>query len=174
MREDRHYGAIRAFYGERSAGRSGVPLIAHIDEGLVVLDLIGASLQARQAFCLHPMLQDDDALLASLAPASALLACAPDPAALILAMEYRAVANACLSHHPVSDDHPIRLSTSKDVNDMLVADKVQNRKDFEIHHAETHPRADALASYFERWLRALGVDETRYRALVAAIEGRAA
>lgn len=171
MHEDRHYRAIRDWYGNRRAARSGVPLIAHIDEGLAVLDRIGASLQARQAFCLHPMLQQDEALLASLAPDSPLLACALDVRALLLAMEYRAVANAYLSEHCVSDMDCIRLSPSKDVNDMLIADKVQNRKDFEIHHASTHPRAEVLALYFGNWLRALGVDEARYRALVAGLVG---
>ena len=173
MHADRHYRAIREFYGERRAERSGVALIAHIDEGLRVLDCIGASLPARRAFCLHPMLQGDVELAAALLPSGTLLSCDPDRDALMLAMEYRAVANAYLSRHFVDGEDCIALSPLKDVNDMLIADKVQNRKDFEIHHAATHHRSDVLAQYFANWLRALGVDEARYRRLAAEIGGAA-
>ncbi|MBT2747517.1 MULTISPECIES: hypothetical protein [unclassified Lysobacter] len=48
---------------------------------------------------------------------------------------------------------------------MLIADKVRNRKDFETLHLGSHPNSRVLAQYFANWLRALGVDETRYRAL---------
>jgi hypothetical protein len=50
---------------------------------------------------------------------------------------------------------------------MLIADKGQNRKDFELHHARTHPRAAELRSYFANWLGRLTISETRYQELVA-------
>jgi len=45
---------------------------------------------------------------------------------------------------------------------MLIADKVQNRKDFEIYHSSTHDKKDRLAAYFAEWLEALEVSEDIY------------
>jgi hypothetical protein len=153
---NKHYRAIRQFYGAEAARRSKVPLMAHIDEGLAILDALGASKEAHEAFCLHPLLQADPVV----AP------CEPDPKPLMLAMEYRRVANAYLSHHFRGDADVIALSSEPEVNDMLVADKVQNRKDFEIHHLSTHANADVLARYFKNWLRQLGISEERYLELI--------
>ena len=61
----------------------------------------------------------------------------------------------------------IALSPLADVNAMLVADKVQNRKDFIAHHRATHPRSAELDCYFALWLERLGVTEARYAELVA-------
>ncbi len=169
MRANRHYLAIAAFYGTRRAHRSQVPLLAHIDEGLRILDVIGATLAAKEAFCLHPLLQDDADLLLALGPDSAFRACAPDPAVVVLAMEYRRVANAYLAHHCQGEDDVIRLSPLAEVNDMLIADKVQNRRDFEIHHLGAHENARVLDQYFKNWLRRLDVSEQRYQALIAPL-----
>ena len=37
MQDSREYRAIAAHYGSRTAKRSGVPLIRHIDQGLAIL-----------------------------------------------------------------------------------------------------------------------------------------
>ncbi len=160
--DNKHYLAIAQFYGCRRTQRSQVPLIAHVDEGLAILDAIGASTNAREAFCLHPLLQRDDDLVRSRQPGSILELCSPDPRPLMLAMEYRRCANAYLSHHFRSEADVVALSAEPEVNDMLVADKVQNRKDFEIHHLHTHQDVEILVSYFGNWLRALGITEQRY------------
>ena len=49
------------------------------------------------------------------------------------------------------------MSPLAEVGDMLRADKVQNYKDFLLHHRDTHPRADALHRYFRQWLQRLSV-----------------
>lgn len=164
---DRHYLAIAEFYGSRTAARSGVLLIRHIDEGLRILDAIGADLDAKQAFCIHPLLQADADLKTSLLPGSIFSKYDPDTNVVVLAMEYRRVANAYLSDRCVSENDVFELSPLPSVNQMLIADKVQNRNDFEIYHSLTHERAATLALYFRNWLLKLGISEEQYHLLCA-------
>lgn len=159
------YEAIRLFYGDQRAERSGVLKMQHIDEGLVLLQLHNATRAAKDAWCLHPLVQADDDLDFSIGrrwfnqlP----------PDAVALAMEYRSVANAALSDQVIDDGGPVwpgpwpRLSSMSDVNLMLRADKIQNRADFELHHLGKHERSDQLALYFQVWLEVLGVSEHQY------------
>lgn len=167
VRSSDEYAAVRAFYGERTARRSGIAYMAHIDEGLDVLDLIGASMTARLAFCLHPLAQADDDL-PSFDPR-----CASSPDVLVAVIEYRNVANRYLAFHRGEPGRTARPSPLAVVNEMLVADKVQNRKDFEDHHASTSDAvSERLAGYFAEWLEALGVDEAAYAGLAAALRSR--
>jgi hypothetical protein len=156
--QTREYRAIARHFGGRRAARSGVLYMNHIDEGLAVLRDLRGTDRAMRAWCLHPMLQLDADLPGSYGDLSAL---SDDPAALVLAMEYRNVANACLSRREVASIDDIALSPLPEVGDMLRADKVQNYKDFLLHHAQTHPRAEALHRYFQQWLARLGVDHAR-------------
>lgn len=155
------YRAIEDDYGARTAQRSGVPLMHHIDEGLAVLQRIDAPEAAQLAFCLHPLLQEASAYSANLERVRALTS----PAVLALALEYRRVANAALSHRELASSSEIELSPHPEVNQLLVADKVQNRKDFLLHHRGHHPRSDALDLYFRRWLERLEVSEARFAEL---------
>jgi hypothetical protein len=155
------YLAIEEHYDQRTAQRSGVPLMHHIDEGLAVLQRIGAPEAAQLAFCLHPLLQEDAAHAANLEQVRALTS----PHVLALALEYRRVANAALSHRQLASPSEIELSPHPEVNQMLVADKVQNRKDFLLHHRGAHPRSDALDLYFRRWLERLEISEPRFAEL---------
>ncbi len=133
------YRAVEARHHDRYAKRSGLPYMNHVDEGIAVLRDLGASERAQRAFCLHPLLQADDALAGQAYPDVAALTA--DPRVLCLALEYRNVANAYLSRREVSSDDAVALSPLAEVNDMLRADKVQNAKDFLLHHRATHPRA---------------------------------
>ncbi len=160
------YVAIEELYGRRTARRSGAPLMRHIDEGLAVLQWIGASEAARLAFCLHPLLQEDPDHAANLERVSALTS----PEVLALTLEYRRVANAALSARPMDSAAEIELSPMPEVNQMLVADKVQNRKDFLLYHFGHHARSDALELYFRRWLERLEVSEARFAELFEALQ----
>jgi hypothetical protein len=165
IKDTREYRAIADFYGIRTARRSGVVLLRHIDEGLAILACIAATEAAGRAFCLHPLVQADADLAAH---AHRLRELSDDAYVLALAFEYRNIANATLSTRTIASAADIPLSPLADVNAMLVADKVQNRKDFIAHHRATHPRANELDRYFALWLERLGVSETRYAELVAA------
>ena len=159
------YAMIVEIYGNKTAKRSNVPLINHINEGIIILDEIGASDTAKKAYCMHPILQDDGALLKNYEDVPNL----SKPSVLIATMEYRRVANNYLSKRTINSIDEIELSPLKDVNDMLIADKVQNRKDFELYHLDTHERSDVLDQYFKNWLTRLGITEERYQELVKLI-----
>jgi hypothetical protein len=165
-----HYHAIAEHYGDRRAERSGVPLLRHVDEGLAVLEAIDAPLVAREAYCLHPLLQGDAELAAAFLPGSVFHRHVLRPHAVALAMEYRAVANGYLSHRTIDDASEISLGPLPEVRQMLIADKVQNRKDFERYHAISHPRARELDRYFRLWLDRLGVSEAEYGRFVTIME----
>ncbi len=166
IRRSVEYKSIAREYGDRRAKRSNVPLIVHIDEGLVLLQAIDASETAMRAFCLHPLLQDDASYAANMPRVHDLT---DDMTVLATALEYRRVANAALSDRTYRSVADIALSEVRDVNDMLVADKVQNRKDFLRHHLATHPRSAELDRYFQLWLERLGISEARYNELVARL-----
>lgn len=154
------YKLIESHYGNKTARRSGVHLMNHIDEGLWILKKIGASDLAHRAYALHPLVQDDLALAEFFASENKALV---DPSVLMLAMEYRWVANSYLSFHPSRPLAEIKLSPLTEVNQMLIADKIQNRKDFEAFHLATHPNSKRLQQYFSEWLERLGVSESTYQ-----------
>mgnify|MGYP000861495866 CR=1 FL=1 len=153
----KEYKIISDFYGDGIAKRSGVRLMNHIDEGLYILEKIGASEEAKKAYCLHPIVQDDNSLKEN----SNLLK-GVDYRVIINSIEYRSVANEYLSYREIKSLDEVRLSPLKDVNDMLIADKIQNRKDFELYHLGTHYRSKQLDKYFKNWLEVLGVSEDFY------------
>ncbi|MBD2704296.1 hypothetical protein IC229_26870 [Spirosoma sp. BT702] len=153
----REYELISAFYGAQKAQRSGVYLMNHIDEGLFILEKIQASDVAKKAYCLHPIIQSDEALQVIYTLLKGI-----DTQVIIALTEYRSVANEYLSKRKIKSIDEIRLSPLKDVNDMLIADKIQNKKDFELYHKKTHPRSAELTEYFDNWLRRLGVAEEFY------------
>jgi hypothetical protein len=91
------------------------------------------------------------------------------PYVLLLTMEYRNTANAYLSDK-ITTNQQLKLSPLLEVNEMLIADKVQNMKDFMRHHHGTHPRSNELYDYFNKWLNALKIDNPTYRSLCEKIE----
>lgn len=155
------YCLIDHFYGERKAERSGVKLMQHIDEGIKILKHIGADEDTISAFCLHPMVQHDDDLAVN-------FDCLEGFNSNIVAytMEYRNVANRHLSDNVNNawEDgiqwigNEIVLSPIPQVNQMLIADKVQNAADFEIYHKGKHARSAELDFYFKTWHNALDID----------------
>ena len=159
------YRLISAHYGNCFAKRSRVPLIDHINQGLTVLDSIGATNESKRAFCLHPLLQHDFDLDRNYYMVSN--SC--DAKVVMLAMEYRSVANEFLSDK-IDSGLEIRLSPLWQVNDMLAADKVQNYKDFLTYHCGTHPRSDELNRYFIKWLKRLGITDEDYQRLSNIID----
>lgn len=157
------YKAISALYGDKTTKRSGIKLMNHIDEGLYILEKIGASENAKRAYCMHPIAQDDNELLGFYFWRKMNPDYVSRHEVTINVMEYRSVANEYLSTRNIRSIDEIRLSPLKDVNDMLIADKIQNRKDFELYHLGKHERSVELDSYFKNWLERLDISEEFYQ-----------
>ena len=117
----------------------------HIDEGLLILRGIKAPLEARLAFCIHPIVQNDEPIDVTWSKA------------YFLAQEYRDIANRYLCKPET--DHILTLNSvklqvgrmSKGCAQMLFADKLQNQRDFLKYHQD-HPRAEHLHRYFALWI----------------------
>lgn len=151
---------IKEFYSDKTTNRFKVPLINHINEGIYILKYINASKEAIEAFRLHPIFQGDEDLKNNHQRLSVV-----NSSVVMLIMEYRNIANASLSDvvyndwQPLRLKHQIKISPIGDVNKMLIADKVQNWKDFKLYHLKTHERSEELDFYFRSWFRALNITE---------------
>lgn len=158
------YQLITDFYGDSCAKRSGVPLMNHINEGIIILERIGAGIAVQEAFATHPLFQNDDDLSNNFDLISNL-----SQKVVALSFEYRNIANSFLTKHMPKQENEIMLSPIAEVNQMLIADKVQNRKDFLLYHFGTHQASDILDIYFKLWLSALNISEERYHNLVEGL-----
>jgi hypothetical protein len=173
------YAAIHAHYGGRVAERSRVPLIFHILEGVSIIHALDGMLPdgrrfndrvAAAGYCLHPLFQSDQDL-ATVGVQYALGPYRRPAGSTLLAMEYRWRANNWLSDKVQKGTTGPQLVGGPDAGDlpevraMLIADKVQNYKDFLTHHCGKHARSDELDVYFTTWLDHLGVDTEMFNAL---------
>lgn len=167
-----HYNLISEFYGDRVAERSQVPLMHHVDQGVAVLKALNAGDATISAFCVHPLIQADADLTVNLTTGNYQRI---DPLVAMYAMEYRNKANAYLCTLS-TDSWDLTDITDRvglliqPVHQMLVADKVQNFKDFLTYHGDTHNRRDHLRKYFTNWLLYLGVNDKMNCSLLAAID----
>ena len=142
------YNMISEFYGHQRAERSGLLLMNHIDEGIEYLRAWGQNdTTILDAWCLHPLVQGYQDV--------------PNSDAKLLAQEYTRIANQYLCV-PENDwiEEPAQLydrlgDMSKECAWMLLADKVQNQKDFRIHHLFKHERYSELENYFNIWIKTL-------------------
>jgi len=133
----------------------------HIDEGLQILDHMGSDPITKAAYCVHPLFQEDTQLVVTMLDAKLLKELGHR--VIMLVMEYRFKANSYLcgpmydnANCPDHVDFPLVR-----VRDMLVADKIQNEKDFILYN-DAIRNGPALETYFRNWLRLLGVsDEER-------------
>lgn len=170
-REDSCFKAISDFYGNRKAKRSNIPYINHIIEGLIVLEYINASDLAKRAYCLHPFFQTDEDLkdLFINNKFDIFKKYQVPVDAIILAMEYRSTANSFLSDKQKEDYRPSPLN---DVRDMLIADKIQNFKDFQANIHLYEEKREVLTNYFKSWLDILDINQDKYEELKSLIEGK--
>lgn len=149
------YKLIKSFYKDDVTKRSNVPLINHIDEGLYILNKLKSSSIVKDAYCLHPILQSDDSFIKNKSLDFKGIA----TESLLLSMEYRRVANSYLSRNKIEDFVGF---TCNEIREMLMADKIQNYKDFMLYHYGTHDRSNELYEYFNNWFSLLNIDITTW------------
>ncbi|ATW58054.1 hypothetical protein CNR34_00121 [Pseudomonas phage nickie] len=157
------YNLVKSYYGDQRAKRSGVLKMNHIDEGIEMLRVMGASELAIKAYCLHPLAQGGDFGWEMVLTTPGL-----NPKAVILSTQYRDKANAYLcrpntDHYTVESLNDVIGPLSQDLIHMLVADKIQNEKDFDLYHKGTHARSAELSRYFCIWLDYLEVAEANLK-----------
>jgi hypothetical protein len=146
------YDLIKETYGERRAKRSGLPYLRHIDQGLILLRALEVDGDVLRAWCLHPIFQLDEFYVPMVREGRVLRQISSRLA--VLAMEYRAVANAYLTKNESEDRLP-KISPIDEVNLMLIVDKIQNWRDARLFpHVSEEERAK-LNRYFEKWLKEL-------------------
>lgn len=156
------YQIISKVYGNECAKRSNVPYMNHIDEGLYIMNKNGYSKEAMGAFCLHPIFQMDDYFNKyGLDIIKNYESYNISPKEIMFALEYRNIANAYLSFRNISSLDEINLSPISEVNEMLIADKIQNYKDFMLAHYKKHERSNELYQYFHNWFNKLGLPQEK-------------
>lgn len=175
------YELISTYYGDERTKRNNVPKLYHILEGLSILSrtsLLSNSVDkdTLDAYCLHPLTQAQDYyardLLDNYNKSN------ERTNVVLLASQYAVVANSYLLHHHMSDSKLQKLQ--KDLQQMLVgqhkiiqmlvADKIQNRKDFHAYYtASSYKNYVELTSYFEHWLQQLDVNKAMIQTLNTAI-----
>ncbi len=160
------YREIAIFYREQRAKRSKVFYMNHIDEGLYILQKINASKIVCDAYCLHPLYQNQNDFANNWNKLKILNQDYIN--AVVLALEYRNIANAYLPSKIICSLEQINLSIPE-VNQMLIADKIQNRKDFELYNSN-HSNAERLKRYFQDWFYVLNISESFYLETVEEIK----
>lgn len=149
------YKVIQEVYGERKANRSQVPYMNHIDEGMAIIDHFTEESDdiAKRAFCLHPIYQVDEFM--NIAQQKGLLRNL-SKTTKFFASDYGFIANRYLAKHKLQTDHRfISYGKSQTLKRMLIADKVQNYKDFVKYHYNSHPNSEHLNNYFISWFYGL-------------------
>ena len=155
----------KEYLSSKFTSRTGLCYFNHVVEGCEILRRYGADIVVQQAFCLHPLTQSDADLTQCV---QHFRSC--DPYAVALVMEYRWIANQYTLHNLNSKNWVITHSPLAEVDTMLVADKVQNRKDFLKHFTPSnHPKYDDLVYYFDYWLCELNITEQHYQKLIVGL-----
>lgn len=156
------YRQISQFYGTRTTLRTKIPWINHINEGVVLIHQLEGSIHEAKAFCLHPLFQADETYHAALSEACRIYNLNTNPEVLFSVLGYREAANRWLRNAVTPTNLP-QKHPLESVNIMLMADKIQNRKDFEANEAVFGVEdAASLHSYFDSWFTALGITPEIY------------
>ena len=155
IHNSKEYKIIADFYGHSRAERSQIPLLHYIDEGLEFLAEQQASKNAMLAFCLHPIVQNNELIDVIWSDGN------------LLALEYSQRASSYLCKpetdyvRTLDDIRELVGPITHDCLLMLLADTRQSQKDFIEHHKGTHDRSRELDRYFNLWLAYIHLELTK-------------
>ena len=170
------YRLIEQKYKGKFAQRSGVSYMNHIVEGAFILwKIYGFDEELIEAYCLHPIFQSDKLLSQLFTDGSSELTII-SPRVIVLGMEYRRVASSYTIKNKVKNPEDIEIGPLSKVHQMLVADKIQNKKDFMKYMYLKHERpgyqktSERSVQYFDSWLARLAVSQEMYEHVVEQVE----
>lgn len=167
MNKYKYYSVIDSFYKGMSTSK-GVPYINHINEGIVHLENMKVDDDVINAFILHPFVQCvnlkgtyKDCLLTEKELEKHINIFKIEPEIAFELLLYRKYANSYLCRE-ATDNFSIHdaygylknLNNYQTTVKMLIADKLQNFKDFLLYRQD-HPRKEFLNRYFTIWLNIL-------------------
>ena len=160
-RVHKYYNVISEFYKNKQTSK-GIPYINHIDEGVGHLENLHVSDVVVNAFILHPFVQCvnlqgtyKECLLTEKELEKHINIFEIKPEIAYELLLYRKFANSYLCR-PETDNYSI-IEAYEDVKDlanyqntirMLIADKLQNFKDFLLYRKDNHPRSKYLTSSY--------------------------
>lgn len=156
---------IEDYYKDKKAKRTQVPYINHIYEGLNVLNNINADIISQIVYILHPIFQTESKeevfrILVNNFWGMEKLDDEEFSEIIKYGFLYKKYANSYLSKdHKILSKLDYDPNMPKYIKEALIADKVQNYKDFLIYHKGTHPNSDLLDDYFKTWLICLGISQ---------------
>ena len=167
--KNRYYNIIYKYFKDKRTSK-GVPYMNHIDEGIEILKELEANNKTIEAYTLHPFIQcvnlkgaDGKIIMTQEEMEKYLNIYEIDSEVIAKLFLYRKFANSylcrietdgilfCKARQLVED-----LKNYPDVIKMLIADKVQNYRDFLIYRKNNHKRSNELDYYFNMWLNVLG------------------
>ena len=164
----KYYNLIYEYFKDKKTSK-GVLYMNHIDEGIKILEELKADKLTIEAYILHPFIQcvnlkgaDSKIIMTQEEMEKYLNIYEIEPEIVAKLFLYRKFANAYLCR-PETDNMVfkqvkfllIRLCNYQDIIKMLIADKIQNYKDFLKHRKNDHPRSEELNYYFNMWLKVL-------------------
>ena len=167
MNKYKYYSVIDNFYKGMSTSK-GVPYINHINEGINHLENMKVDDDVINAFILHPFVQCvnlkgtyKDCLLTEKELEKHINIFEIEPEIAFELLLYRKYANSYLCRE-TTDNFSIHdayrylnnLINYQTTVKMLIADKLQNFKDFLLYRQD-HPRKEFLNQYFTIWLNIL-------------------
>lgn len=165
-RKSFEYDIAQKFLEGKSSLVGDVSLIDTLEAGLAVLDKLSTWPTSMKAYCLRPLLQDDHSFEEGW---KTVCRNGVQPRALVLAMEFRRIANSFLPS-PYTDRWTIAKIKLRvgliipPVRLMLIAHKAVGYRQF-LQHAGRHARHRELAVYFEKWFVLLDVTKQEILAL---------
>lgn len=164
IRTTNEWRIAKEILAPQRSNRTQVSYFDHIEEGIKILEDLDTSLACQRAFVIHPLLQPDPVIFENM-----LWVPEFEQTALVLCMEYRWVANLGTRKALRANGGKITLSVLQEVNTMLVADKIQNRKLFETRLPKNDPDYEEIRQYFSLWMDALDISERIYQHYAAMI-----